>query len=796
MLLKKNTYRIIFVIFCLSQWFLWWPNSALTQEELSIEDSTAQEKVEIEIRGITPDFVQPMLQVTLTNKTDQELNMVIPLGLILNSSRPDSYASLLVSQPASIKLPPKGKNSVELHALSLDIERSFPFPEITFQTDSISTDSVLLQILTRISGPEEELSAQVALWMHRNGLTFEQIQNKLGAQLSDYGVNENDSRSLLDSENIVSPTNSLIERVISNINAVIMLLLSFFVSVIIILLYIKKLSGEQRKNHATKPLILNNDYIILTRDITDYHLLDHDDVDSPQAIIRYDKQNKKYSIRDLYSKKGTQINDVDLSSSQNGSHQDYARQEIKISNDDKIKIGSLELTFKLNGQNTNPRLVNKEKNIDISLDELLRREASIITRHPVKLFQILNPGVHNPHAIIKKKDKHLFIKNICDREQTQIKRNTLTINVTSGKEMEIFNRDYIMLGPVEFDVSFTDTLPIVRLFIKLFMRSEPVCDINGYQIYPGQIIGGMSVVVKAQKIDSRKEVAIKFPRIDQKYFWSDEFQTRFNREADWLERLKGNPNIVQYIDHGQCENQRQGTMKRQYLIMEWVEGCTLYYLIEQEPQTFIQDAEIDQGLLLEVMAQLLSGLEDMHKKDIIHRDIKPSNILLDEEGSVKLFDLGIVLPRKEVQITDPGRVIATFRYAAPEHLSAQDKQDIDLKVDIYSFGASIYFMITRTPPFKINESNDANYYHGKNGESGIMPLEPSIMLKKRGIKVEQWIDKIVMGCLEKDPARRFTSVSDIRQTLNKLLENSGYELTSKAEVRQRLAQKVKSLQNL
>lgn len=167
---------------------------------------------------------------------------------------------------------------------------------------------------------------------------------------------------------------------------------------------------------------------------------------------------------------------------------------------------------------------------------------------------------------------------------------------------------------------------------------------------------------------------------------------------------------------------------------------------------------IDQTI--EVLEQMVSGLEAIHKAGIIHRDIKPENILIAEDGSIKITDFGIAKNLKGPRLTDHGGIVGTFAYVAPEYL---ESGSVDVRSDIYSVGVLAYEMITGTAPY--SGKNVIDEMHLK------LTTDPAPPINLRKECPEQ-LSRIVMKALSRNPIDRQQSAKDFRISLSKLLNST------------------------
>ena len=205
--------------------------------------------------------------------------------------------------------------------------------------------------------------------------------------------------------------------------------------------------------------------------------------------------------------------------------------------------------------------------------------------------------------------------------------------------------------------------------------------------------GGMGVVYLAEHKLMQRRVAVKvLPVPLAQDPWFLEY---FYREAQAIAALD-HPNIVHAHDIDQDGNLH-------FLVMEYVDGSSLQAIVSKL-------GPMDYGRVPHYVVQAALGLQHAHESGIVHRDIKPANLLLDRRGIIKILDMGLAhffahIPPEVFPNKDQGkRIVGTDDYLAPEQIV--DSDDVDIRADIYSLGATAYFLLTGNPPFHLEERDN------------------------------------------------------------------------------------------
>jgi len=249
--------------------------------------------------------------------------------------------------------------------------------------------------------------------------------------------------------------------------------------------------------------------------------------------------------------------------------------------------------------------------------------------------------------------------------------------------------------------------------------------------------GGMGTVYKGYDTVLDREVAIKFLRIQAK----DLMDTikKFKQEARNQAKLS-HPNIVSIFDF----IQEEGSLG---IVMEFVEGETLEHLIERKTRLELKET-------VEIIKQVINGLEYAHSKGFLHLDVKPSNIIIGSDGVVKIMDFGISrsLFVKNINIAraNPG----TLPYMSPELFKGADPV---IQSDIYSLGITFYEMLAGVTPFEANSPDEIVNGHLHYQPASLLHYAPELPAQ---------IDQVVSSVLTKNPNDRLKSLKDFYDILN------------------------------
>jgi len=275
--------------------------------------------------------------------------------------------------------------------------------------------------------------------------------------------------------------------------------------------------------------------------------------------------------------------------------------------------------------------------------------------------------------------------------------------------------------------------------------------------------GGMGDVYKARHRVMDRTVALKV--INRELVRKSGAVDRFQREVKAAARLS-HPNIVTAHDAEQAGDTH-------FLVMEYVDGVDLSRLVKDRGALPIADA-------CDYIRQAAVGLQHAHEQGMVHRDIKPHNLMLTAGGTVKILDFGLASlapaastdsesTATRTDLTAAGEIMGTPDFISPEQ--AQSARDADIRSDIYSLGATLYFLLSGQPPFAEGSVMHKLQSHAQDEPESLDSLRDDVPAD-----VGAFISKV----MAKNPDKRFQTPAEVADALESILQSSAREQTQTA----------------
>ena len=284
--------------------------------------------------------------------------------------------------------------------------------------------------------------------------------------------------------------------------------------------------------------------------------------------------------------------------------------------------------------------------------------------------------------------------------------------------------------------------------------------------------GGMGAVFLAERADDEYQQTVALKIMTAQLLAKDAV-TRFRAERQILASLN-HPNIAKLIDGGSTEENLP------YLVLEYVDGLPI--------DRFCDTNKLSVHERLQVFLKVCEAVEFAHRNLIVHRDLKPNNILVDMHGEPKLLDFGIakLLEDSSIQqtvaVTREGMRAMTPEYASPEQVRGEP---ISVSTDVYALGVLLYRLMTGQSPYGVSTAAPREY------EAAILETEPrrpstvvtlpgtdasvgedrAVSPQKLQRRLIGDLDNIVLHALQKEPERRYSTVSALSADIGRYLED-------------------------
>jgi hypothetical protein len=244
-------------------------------------------------------------------------------------------------------------------------------------------------------------------------------------------------------------------------------------------------------------------------------------------------------------------------------------------------------------------------------------------------------------------------------------------------------------------------------------------------------VGGSAVVYSAFDRELKQTVALKVLRADRT---SPASLTRLKREVA-IARQAASPRLVKVFD---IDTSGESV----FLTMEDLPGGSL--------KERLAEGTLPLEEALRIGGEILEGLAVLHALGIVHRDVKPGNVLLTEEGAVKLADFGLARRYEvdETRATSMDTIVGTVEYLSPEQALGRE---LDGRSDLYSFGVTLYEMLSGGVPFRRDSAIGTALAHVR---------DPAPRLRTVRSDAPRWLEEYLSRLLEKDPEARYATARE------------------------------------
>jgi|GEM_PF-1350940 len=325
-------------------------------------------------------------------------------------------------------------------------------------------------------------------------------------------------------------------------------------------------------------------------------------------------------------------------------------------------------------------------------------------------------------------------KNFCTQDELELARQEQRRREMEGR--------FDHLGSILVEQGVLTPAQLERI---LAFQKEDASELSvpGYVVLPEIGRGAMGVVYRARQLSLDRMVALKV--IPKSVQTDREYRQRFLREAKSAAAL-AHPHIIKAIDAGE-------TVDCFYFAMELFEAPNLLQVLEKQ-------GPFDEKTLLSIAVQIAEALEHARDHDLVHRDIKPENLLWHASREiVKITDMGLArsTSRDEEKITQVGSAVGTPFYMSPEMVRGESQGDI--RVDLYSLGATLYHLAVGRPPFEADNAFLVLRMHLDT------PLVPPRQIRP---DLSEDFNRIVEKMMRKDPSRRYGSPRELLDDLVRL----------------------------
>ena len=288
------------------------------------------------------------------------------------------------------------------------------------------------------------------------------------------------------------------------------------------------------------------------------------------------------------------------------------------------------------------------------------------------------------------------------------------------------------------------------------MPLNPGTRIGTYELLALLGTGGMGEVYRSRDTRLNRDIALKV--LPERFLHDPERLARFEREAQLVASLN-HPNIAHIYEAGRHPSSPD-QVGAAFLALELVPGPTLAERLARGALS-LEEA-------LAIGRQIVDALESAHEHGVIHRDLKPANIKVREDGTVKVLDFGLAKalapqgasgtdalnsPTMSARATEMGLILGTAAYMSPEQAKGKPA---DQRADVWAFGVVLFEMIVGKQVFTGETAPEVM--------ASVMKEEPDWTLLPANLPPA--LRRLLRRCLEKDPKKRLSSMSDVRLELS------------------------------
>jgi serine/threonine protein kinase/tetratricopeptide (TPR) repeat protein len=257
--------------------------------------------------------------------------------------------------------------------------------------------------------------------------------------------------------------------------------------------------------------------------------------------------------------------------------------------------------------------------------------------------------------------------------------------------------------------------------------------------------GGMGAVYKAMDRELDRPVALKLIRPELAS--NPSILARFKQEL-LLSRQVTHKNVIRIYDLGDAEGVK-------FITMEFVEGRDLRALIQEKAQDPDKEKrKFSPEAAVEIMQQVCQALEAAHGVGVIHRDLKPQNIMREDSGRILVMDFGLARTMEGDGMTQVGALVGTMEYMSPEQALAKE---LDQRSDIFTAGLILYELLTGKMPFRADSALASLIKRTQ---------ERAVPMSDHDDSIPGTLTSVVSKCLERDPALRYQSATEMLRDLD------------------------------